>query len=141
VAKAAIWTAAAEVVRARESESVATWEGKTIAQIAEQAAGKASSAFQIANELPPRVGVTWAEAAASAENLAILDCILPSRIRFSPPVHVSGLAATIHEKRDWSLMPILADALEEIGRAQMAAHCRQVVHAKGCHVLDAILGR
>jgi hypothetical protein len=37
-------------------------------------------------------------------------------------------------------MPILADALEEIGLEAFARHCRQPIHAKGCHVLDSILG-
>jgi hypothetical protein len=36
---------------------------------------------------------------------------------------------------------ILADALEELGEAEAAAHCRQAQHAKGCHVVDWILGR
>ena len=84
-----------------------------------------------------------AQRAASAEAAInpILDCILPPRIRFRFPVHVKGLASTIYEKRDWLLMPVLADALEEIGQAEMAAHCRCPIHVKGCHVLDSLLGR
>jgi hypothetical protein len=69
---------------------------------------------------------------------AILDCLLPPRIQFPFPVHVKELAATIYQKRDWSLMPILADALEELGQAEMATHCRQPIHAKGCYALDSI---
>ena len=34
---------------------------------------------------------------------------------------------------------ILADALEEQGEGQAAAHCREPLHAKGCHILDWIL--
>jgi hypothetical protein len=34
---------------------------------------------------------------------------------------------------------ILADALEDLGEGQAAAHCREKVHVKGCHVLDWIL--
>lgn len=81
-----------------------------------------------------------AKAAAEAANQSVLHCLLPSRASFSFPAHVKGLAATIYEKGDWSLMPILADALEDIGQAEMAAHCQQPIHAKGCHVLDSILG-
>ncbi len=76
---------------------------------------------------------------AEALNQAILDCLLAPRLQSSFPGHVAGLAATIYEKRDWTLLPILADALEEIGQEEMAAHCRQPIHAKGCHVLDSIL--
>src|SRR3954470_24375660 len=41
------------------------------------------------------------------------------------PAYVVGLASTIYESRDWPLMSILADALEELGQADLAAHCRQ----------------
>jgi hypothetical protein len=34
---------------------------------------------------------------------------------------------------------ILADALDERGEEQAAAHCREDTHVKGCHVLDWIL--
>ena len=36
---------------------------------------------------------------------------------------------------------VLADALEELGEAEAAAHCRTEMHAKGCFVLDWITGR
>jgi hypothetical protein len=36
---------------------------------------------------------------------------------------------------------ILADALEELGEAEAAAHSRLELHAKGCHVLEWITGR
>lgn len=79
--------------------------------------------------------------AARTVNESILDCILGPRRPFPFPTHVKGLASQVYENWDWSLLPILADALEEIGLEQMAAHCRQPIHAKGCHVLDAILGK
>ncbi len=79
------------------------------------------------------------EARAQAARQPILDCILAPRIRLTFSCHARGLAATIYEKRDWPLMPILADALEEGGQTEMAAHCRQPIHAKGCHVLDSIM--
>ena len=81
-----------------------------------------------------------AEASAKAVNQSILDCILPPRIQVPFPAHVKGLASTIYETRDWLLMPILADALEESGQTAMAAHCRGPIHAKGCWVLDSIMG-
>jgi hypothetical protein len=59
------------------------------------------------------------------------------------PKHVLGLArscyAAFPEVRDEFL--ILADALEEAGETTAAAHCREKVHVKGCHVIDLILGK
>jgi hypothetical protein len=56
------------------------------------------------------------------------------------PPHVLGLAEEC-DGGDVALFPLLADALEEIGQDQAAAHCRQPRHARGCHILDWILGR
>lgn len=70
---------------------------------------------------------------------SVFDCTIPPRIQVSVPIHIKGLATTIYDKRDWALMPILADALEEIGQGEMAVHCRCPIHTKGCHVLDSIL--
>jgi hypothetical protein len=56
------------------------------------------------------------------------------------PAHVVGLARSCSEafpelSSDYS---VLADALEELGEDQAAAHCRHTLHARGCHVLDWI---
>jgi hypothetical protein len=65
---------------------------------------------------------------------------LPTR-QFPP--HVVALAtdcyACFPQVTDQFL--ILADALEELGAGEPAAHCRAPLHAKGCHVLDWILGK
>jgi hypothetical protein len=58
------------------------------------------------------------------------------------PAHVIGLAQAIYASfpavsADYA---ILADALEELGEAEAAAHCRTELHARGCHVLDWITG-
>ena len=89
-----------------------------------------------------RTAIRAAEAApVEATHQSILDCLLPSRIQYPFPVNIKGLAATIYNKRDWTLMPILAGALEAIGQEEMAVHCRQPIHAKGCHVLDSIMSK
>lgn len=36
---------------------------------------------------------------------------------------------------------VLADALDELGEAVAAQHCRAPVHVKGCHVVEWVLGR
>jgi hypothetical protein len=76
-----------------------------------------------------------------------LRCISGNPFRPLPPrtfpVHVIGLAQSIYATFP-TVSPeyaILADALEELGEAEAAAHCHQELHARGCHVVDWITGR
>jgi hypothetical protein len=55
-----------------------------------------------------------------------------------------GLAEQMYESRDFSAMPILADALEDAGcdDAEVLAHCRgDGQHVRGCWVVDLVLGK
>jgi hypothetical protein len=57
---------------------------------------------------------------------------------------VCQFAEAIYEERAFERMPYLADALEEAGctSSPILAHCRGTgEHVRGCHVVDAILGR
>jgi hypothetical protein len=57
---------------------------------------------------------------------------------------VLDLARTMYESRDFTAMPILADALEESGcdNADVLAHCRgDGPHVRGCWVVDLVLGK
>jgi hypothetical protein len=57
---------------------------------------------------------------------------------------VTSLAQTMYESRDFSAMPILADALEEAGcdNTELLAHCRGPgPHVRGCWVVDLVLGK
>jgi hypothetical protein len=57
---------------------------------------------------------------------------------------VANLAQTIYDERAFIRLPILGDALEEAGcsEAAMLAHCRGPgPHARGCWVVDLLLGR
>jgi hypothetical protein len=59
-------------------------------------------------------------------------------------LRVVSLAKGIYDDRDFELMPILGDALEAAGcdDADILTHCRsQTEHARGCWVVDAILGK
>jgi hypothetical protein len=56
------------------------------------------------------------------------------------PPHVLGLAEEC-DAGDAELFPVLADALEDVGQDQAAAHCRRPHHTRGCHVIDWVLGR
>jgi hypothetical protein len=55
-----------------------------------------------------------------------------------------ALAALMYESRDFSAMPILADALQDAGcgSADILDHCRGPgPHVRGCWVVDLVLGR
>jgi hypothetical protein len=84
---------------------------------------------------------------ARAATCLLARCIFGNPWRPLPPrsfpAHVLGLAQSIYAafpavSEDY---PILADALDEIGEAEAAAHCRLESHAKGCCVVDWVLGK
>jgi hypothetical protein len=59
--------------------------------------------------------------------------------------NVTGLASYIYTQEDYSVMPILADALQEAGcdNQDILKHCRSTTsqHLRGCWVLDLILDK
>ncbi|MBA4192078.1 MAG: hypothetical protein C0467_29215 [Planctomycetaceae bacterium] len=58
---------------------------------------------------------------------------------------VVSLAQSMYESRDFSAMPILADALQDAGcdDPDILNHCRDVnqVHVRGCWVVDLVIGK
>ncbi|MBY0459037.1 MAG: hypothetical protein K2V38_17005 [Gemmataceae bacterium] len=56
-----------------------------------------------------------------------------------------SLAKGMYESRDFSAMPILADALQDAGcdNADVLTHCREAngIHGRGCWVVDLVLGK
>ena len=57
---------------------------------------------------------------------------------------VVALARGIYESRDFSAVPILADALQDAGceNADVLEHCRgEGPHVRGCWVVDLVLGK
>ena len=66
---------------------------------------------------------------------------------FSPPWRTDtavSLARQMYESRDYSAMPILADALQDAGcdDADALDHCRgSGPHVRGCWVVDLVLGK
>jgi len=56
-----------------------------------------------------------------------------------------ALAKQMHESRDFSAMPILADALQDAGcnNTDVLSHCRdeKQIHVRGCWVVDLVLGK
>jgi hypothetical protein len=69
--------------------------------------------------------------------------IAPAWLRWNDAT-VLKLAQSIYDSRDFSLLPILADALEDAGcdNADILAHCRGPgPHVRGCWVVDLLLGK
>ena len=69
-------------------------------------------------------------------------------VAFSPEWRTDNavsLAQGMYESRDFSAMPILADALQDSGcdNTNLLNHCRdeQQVHVRGCWVVDLVLGK
>ena len=57
---------------------------------------------------------------------------------------VVAMCLGMYESRDFSAMPILADALQDAGceNADILDHCREPgSHVRGCWVVDLLLGR
>jgi hypothetical protein len=97
-------------------------------------------------------GVEWDQEHADEEEqqIALLRDIIgnpfhPVEVdRSWPTQDVLMLAGAIYDNRAFDRMPILEDALEEADcdNADILAHCRsQAAHARGCWVVDAILGK
>ena len=92
-------------------------------------------------------------AAASAERSAqckILRDIVGNPFRpvtFDPEWRtstVTALAQQMYDSRDFTAMPILADALQDAGceNADILDHCRGPgPHVRGCWVVDLVLGK
>jgi len=58
--------------------------------------------------------------------------------------NVVAVAQTIYDERAFDHLPVLADALQDSGcdNAELLGHLRGPgPHARGCHVVDALLGK
>jgi hypothetical protein len=82
-----------------------------------------------------------------ARQCVLLRCLVGNPFRpLAPrefPAHVVALARAC-----WEALPavgpdfgVLADALADLGEEEAAGHCREPFHARGCHVLDGVLGK
>jgi hypothetical protein len=89
--------------------------------------------------------------AEDAAQVAVLRDIFGNPFRpvsFSPAWRTDtaiALARTMYEAREFSAMPILADALQDAGCDSEAVltHCRDtsLAHVRGCWVIDLVLGK
>jgi hypothetical protein len=90
----------------------------------------------------------WAARKAAMTEEAHAQCMLlrctvgnPFRTPVSAtfPASVHGLAQAI-ASGDQALFPVLADAFEDMGEMEAAAHCRQPLHGRACHIVAWVLG-
>jgi hypothetical protein len=116
------------------------------------AADAAASATRVADAdgrylADPVLGQQQAEAAAHAD---LLRCIFGAPFRqptFDPAWRTEtavALALQQYENRNFTLIPILGDALADAGcpDGDVLEHCRGTgPHVRGCHVVDLVLGR
>jgi hypothetical protein len=113
------------------------------------AIGAAFDAARIAAEsarlaLPPGV-------AAAAQQVALLRELFGNpfrKLKFNPAWRTDtavSLARQVYEARDFSAMPILADALQDAGcdNEDLLSHSRDTgaTHVRGCWVVDLVLGK
>jgi hypothetical protein len=134
---------------AREAEILA-WQQRMSAQCL------AATAARRCLETPRRTYETTALAARGgqiAERLAQCDLLRdlfgnPFRpVVFEPSWRtplILQMAQEIYEQENFADLPILADALEDVGctLTGLLDHCREsALHARGCWALDRILGR
>ncbi len=124
------------------------WAAEEVVTRVAVATGHAAESMFAENYSPERQeAVMWVKRAELARNL---------RDIFGNPFHpvtflsewrtstVLALAQQMYDSRDFSAMPILADALQDAGCADEAllAHCREPgAHVRGCWVVDLVLGR
>ncbi len=85
----------------------------------------------------------------SADLTDMIRCVIGNPFRpvaFSPSWRTDtalSLARTMYDARDFSAMPILADALQDAGcDNDVLNHCRgNSPHVRGCWVCDLVLGK
>lgn len=141
--RAATWGARHAVARWVDADGAA----------AEARSRVGSAACQVAETELEEVGL-WKQAVyhESRKQCALLRCIagnpfrppnLPEAWRGWNDGALVKMAQAICDDRRWTDLPILADALEDAGCTDVLLldHCRTPTeHARGCHVLDALLG-
>ena len=114
--------------------------------------GLSNQLFEMADKsrLTP-ASADWRESFRAWSRTLALDLIGPNPFRptpFSPSWRTDTavtLARTMYESREFSAMPILADALQDAGcdNTDILNHCRDMsqVHVRGCWVVDLVLGK
>src|SRR5204862_225019 len=124
-------------VAARYADNVATEEELLAARTAAQEAKDEAAEAAYVAEAEANFCITPSYAAACCRSAAAGAA--RSAVNQNP-----RLALAIYEEQAFERLPILADALEEAGctDADILSHLRRPgTHARGCYVLDLLLGR
>ncbi len=126
------------------------WDGPHVSGQAWEVAGMSSRQCLDETSVPGRP-VTRERPEELPVQVWILRCIFGNPFRpvtFDPAWNtdtVLTLAKQMYESREFSAMPILADALQDAGctNENVLNHCRDVTahHVRGCWVVDGILGK
>jgi hypothetical protein len=147
------WTSAVPLSRevtatCAAASAVATASGSLFLELAASSAAEAVS-YERGAEVRPGIGAAVDPDETAAQCDLVRDIFgRPLRLEVADPAWhtptVLRLARGIYDDRDFGLMPILGDALEDAGCADEAvlSHLRaDKPHARGCWVLDLLLGR
>ena len=102
--------------------------------------------FLLHSSMEEKLGITVAE--GRKQFCEVYRCIFDnplSVVQFDKSWRSSdvvGLAQSIHATGNYGQLPILADALQEAGcdDAELLRHCMEEKHARGCRVIDHVLG-
>jgi hypothetical protein len=146
--EARVHSAAASAVTGTMWTQYVVQATRAVTQAARLARSARAAAGLVGEDAARQEAAAWrAEAAVQA---ALIRCIfgnLPRPVSFDPawrtPTAVA-LARAIYHERAFDRLPILADALEEVGCPiqQVLNHCRQPgEHARGCWVVELVLGK
>ena len=142
------YAASTAMVPAQLSRAVAC-QGVETGFVAMAADGAARAVYHAVAEAD-EVAATAALAAEDVFQCHLLRDIVGSpfhAVRFDPAwgsQRATALAQRMYESRDFTLMPDLADVLENAGcdNADILSHCRNPgPHVRGCWVVDLILGK
>lgn len=158
ISKDALSAAQSEASRAMELASRTNYKRAVAARAAKDAARPTDFADKLLKSV---AGVS--HYSALAESRSMFDNITRSarcgllRDILGNPFHLHtfasewrtdttvALTSGMYESRDFSAMPILADALQDAGcdRADILDHCRDPngTHVRGCWVVDLVLGK
>ncbi len=123
------------LVGPRDASHVASYAARSVARVA---GSRSSPEWGVARDL---------EGIAQRELIEDITGQTASPFGFHPEWRTStavSLASQMYESRDFSTMPILADALQDAGcdDADILGHCRgSGPHARGCWVVDLVLGK
>ncbi len=124
--------------------------GIVASKAAMMTAGEATASMSEAHSDEAFAAYDAASRVAQAEQVGLLRDIFGNPFRpvaFSPSWRTSTavtLASEMYESRDFSAMPILADALQDAGcdNDDVLSHCRGPgPHVRGCWVVDLVLGK